>query len=190
MSNDKKDNDNIDKKLNYYFDNYPRILNSKYKIWIILLYLVHLVVTFWQPYIVITFFLGYKNFYYDKLIVLILVAIALHWIFLKNECIISYIEKKMINKNYEAGEFPSLHPGLFYFMNTYLSYNLYDYNKDNNKKVLSAINTYILPPMGVFYLMYRNDFFGNKDLCKLLIITHIVCMIYQFRNDKILNNFS
>ena len=118
--------DDLDKELKIYFDNYPKILNSRNRYFILLLYFFHLIVTFWQPYIVITFFIGYKNSFYDKMVALILVAIALHWIFLKNECIISYIEKKLINKNYEAGTFPSLHPGLFYFMNTYLSYNLYD----------------------------------------------------------------
>ena len=47
---------------------------------------------------------------YDIYYTIYLVLLNLHWILLKNECIISYIEKKIIDKNYVLGSDPYYHP--------------------------------------------------------------------------------
>lgn len=47
---------------------------------------------------------------YDLYYSIYLIIIVLHWLFLKNECIISYLEKKIIDKNYVLGSKPYFHP--------------------------------------------------------------------------------
>lgn len=47
---------------------------------------------------------------YDIYYVIYIQIIILHWICLKNECILSYLEKKLINKNYILGSRPYDHP--------------------------------------------------------------------------------
>ena len=64
--------DDLDKELKIYFDNYPKILNSRNRYFMLLLYFFHLIVTFWQPYIVITFLIGYKKHSQRHLPVLLL----------------------------------------------------------------------------------------------------------------------
>jgi len=44
---------------------------------------------------------------------------TIHWIILKNECIISYIEKKMIDPNYVLGKNPKWLPHYDVFYNDY-----------------------------------------------------------------------
>lgn len=179
----------IKEEVSYYLENYPKIFNSNYKYSLTLLYVLHLIVTFWQPYVVLTLIFNYKNSFYDKLVIGVLLLIAVHWICIKNECILSVIEKKIINKNYELGSYPSLHPGLFYFMSKNNLFNLYDYTENKKKKLITIVNSYVTPPVAVFYLMWRNKFFGNYELCVFLVILHSIVMIYQVKNDKVLNNF-
>jgi hypothetical protein len=47
---------------------------------------------------------------YDKYFMTYLVLTMLHWLILKNECILSYIEKKILDKNYVLGSSPYYHP--------------------------------------------------------------------------------
>ena len=44
----------IKEEVSYYLENYPKIFNSKYKYSLTLLYVLHLIVTFWQPYVILT----------------------------------------------------------------------------------------------------------------------------------------
>lgn len=44
---------------------------------------------------------------------------TVHWGLLKNECIVSYIEKKIINPNYELGENPKWIPHYDIYYNKY-----------------------------------------------------------------------
>jgi hypothetical protein len=47
---------------------------------------------------------------YDIYYSLFVLSQTLHWGFLKNECIVSYIEKKIINPSYELGDKPKWIP--------------------------------------------------------------------------------
>lgn len=46
----------------------------------------------------------------DMVFIAIMCAIYLHWMLFKNECILSYWEKKEIDSSYRLGECPYLHP--------------------------------------------------------------------------------
>lgn len=41
---------------------------------------------------------------YDVLYITLAVVIMTHWLLFKNECILSYIEKKLMDKNYKMGD--------------------------------------------------------------------------------------
>jgi hypothetical protein len=47
---------------------------------------------------------------YDIYYIIYILLIITHWIILNNECVISYIEKKLINKDYILGDQPFEHP--------------------------------------------------------------------------------
>ena len=184
-------NKKLEKEINYYIDNYEVLFKSKYSLLIITLYVIHVIVCFWQPYIIITTLIGYKNKFWDKIITIILFLITFHWLFLKNECFISLIEKKIINTNYKTGSLCALHPGLEYAGKKISSlFNIYKYDTRSSLqiKIKKIVIAYIFPILCVFYLCYRNDFFGNYNLWMSLNIAHIIVMIYQFTQDKIIHN--
>ena len=52
---------------------------------------------------------------YDNIYVLYIFLIVLSWLFLKNECIISYIEKKLLDNTYKLGNLPYIHPYQTYY---------------------------------------------------------------------------
>ena len=52
----------------------------------------------------------FKNNKYDIYYTTYFFLIFIHWLLLNNECILSYIEKKLINNNYTLGDNPYSHP--------------------------------------------------------------------------------
>jgi hypothetical protein len=57
-----------------------------------------------------TYVFIFKTNKYDLYFSIYLFLIFLHWLLLKNECILSYLEKKTIDKNYVLGSKPFEHP--------------------------------------------------------------------------------
>jgi hypothetical protein len=51
-------------------------------------------------------FFNWNNFFLDKLYIISFVSIPFSWVICKDECIISYIIKKIENKNYILGDEP------------------------------------------------------------------------------------
>jgi len=47
---------------------------------------------------------------YDIYYMIYLLIISIHWMFFKNECILSYIEKKSLDFKYKLGDNPYYHP--------------------------------------------------------------------------------
>jgi hypothetical protein len=82
---------------------------------------------------------------------------TLHWAALKNECIVSYIEKKLIDNNYVLGSNPKWIPHYDAFYNDYM-------------KTLKAI--FILG--GLLYVIFRND----NNIIKAICVTAILLWIY------------
>ena len=80
-----------------------------------------------------------------------------HWILLKNECSLSYIEKKLINPNYKLGEDPKWIPHYDTFYNSY-----------------TKISKALLILGGLSYVIYRN----KQKYIKLICILAIVLWIY------------
>jgi hypothetical protein len=88
---------------------------------------------------------------YDVEYMLYLSAIAIHWAILKDECLISYIEKKVINNKYVLGE-------------------------NGDLPFLSLINYENLPIIkfilffSIFNIMYRNMFTKDRNTIIFLFL--------------------
>lgn len=82
---------------------------------------------------------------------------TIHWIALKNECIVSYIEKKIINPGYVLGENTKWIPHYDAFYNETL-------------KTLKAL----LIIGGLSYVMFRND----NNIIRALCVSAILLWIY------------
>jgi hypothetical protein len=106
---------------------------------------------------------------YDIYYTIFLIIIILHWIFLKNECILSYIEKKIIDKNYILGTNPYYHP---YHM-AVSKYFIYLF------EIFKFIN--------IFIVLYRN--FNNKFIFISMLLI-IGFYIFHFIIKLIKNNSS
>lgn len=86
----------------------------------ILLYFIkflHLINEFFM----MTYIYFFRTNKYDLYFTIYIFLIFLHWILLKNECILSYLEKKLIDKDYILGSKPYDHP----FENIFPKYVLY-----------------------------------------------------------------
>lgn len=65
---------------------------------LLLLEIFHIFLDFW-----FMFYIFFFNSFYDIYYAGLIFAQTIHWYLLKNECILSYLEKKMIDPNYELG---------------------------------------------------------------------------------------
>ncbi len=76
---------------------------------------------------------------YDIYFAVFMFFMSIHWVFLKDECILSYLEKKLMDPNYELGSDPKKHVyreylypvvvyaiDLLYLINLYIVYNRND----------------------------------------------------------------
>jgi hypothetical protein len=147
----------------------------------------------------IYFFVFYtKNNKYDYFYLILLYFILLQWTILNNECIVSYVYKKINNNDYVAGsEF--INDDLYIIYGEYrnyihifdilLIYNIYMVFKRNNiKNNIIFIYIYI-------YLFYKLCFYyciNNKLIYKIIIIKIQIIMflfaLYIYTNqDNIYN---
>jgi len=95
--------------------------------------------------------------FFDFYLALILFFQALHWLYLKNECIIGYIEKKIENKNYNLGD-------KFYYV---------PHEKRFYNNLFILLKSFIITSI-VIYLFYR-----NKGITKLLFGIIIIIAFYH-----------
>lgn len=93
----------IDGIINYIDNLIININIQKRKNLAILIRIIHMTFT----YGFIIFYILFAPITFDFYISLILLLQSFHWLFFKCECIFSYIEKKLININYNLGEDPS-----------------------------------------------------------------------------------
>ncbi len=54
---------------------------------------------------------------WDWVFFLVVGGSVLSWIFVKNECAVSLIEKRIIYNNYNVGDRPNEHPSMFMYYN-------------------------------------------------------------------------
>uniref|UniRef100_A0A6C0D393 Uncharacterized protein n=1 Tax=viral metagenome TaxID=1070528 RepID=A0A6C0D393_9ZZZZ len=95
---------------------------------------------------------------YDIYIVVLVSIQCFHWLLLKNECIISCIEKWLINKNYEIGDDISYIPHEDFIY----------YNKD------AVILLHVLQILVFCVIFYRNR---NNSIISCLSVFNITVMV-------------
>jgi hypothetical protein len=122
----------------------------------------HLYIVIWLHYLIEIFYTTYIFIFpkkFDIYFSLFIFIICLHWIIFKNECILSYIEKKIIDPNYILGSTPNnhihinlLHPFIYFLFS-----------------IIIFIN--------ILYVLYRN----NSMSIRFLLLTSIsIFLYYQF----------
>ena len=110
-------------------------------------------------------FFSSKNIFFDKLYVISFISIPFSWIICKDECIISYVMKKIENPNYILGNEPENVKDISdLFINEYQY--IFFYNINTLLRILSIIivnnrttniNYFIFTPMCILYLCYNLD---------------------------------
>jgi hypothetical protein len=106
---------------------------------------------------------------YDIYILLFILLIKIHWFFFKDECILSYIEKKIILDNYNLGDDIYCIPMNYFFNSNFI------YKKESildNPFIASIINSISL---FTFYILYRN--INSKNFNLILVIVLLIIII-------------
>lgn len=105
-----------------------------------------------------------QNTKYDYIYLIFLYFIIIHWIFLKGECILSYLFKKIKNNNYKLG--------------SDFKYDDYYYLFGENKNIILIIKN-ILVFLNIIILYKRNN--SYKCIIIILIILYI-CVKYKYQH--------
>ena len=120
---------------------------------------------------------------YDPIYLVLLYFIIVQWMFLKSECLISYLEKCKIDPNYRMGS-NKLSPGLNYI---FTNFNINVYNKteseSNNDANLDAKLLSLLLIVLFSYITIRY-FKSNKTRFIHIFIYCILIYIYLFKVNQ------
>ena len=102
-----------------------------------------------------------KNTKYDYIYIIFLYFTILHWLFLKGECIFSYLYKKIKNNNYKLGS-------NFKYDEFYYLFGKYKKLILNIKNILVLLNVYIL---------YKR----NKNYRYMIIILIFIILFVKYK---------
>jgi len=109
---------------------------------------------------------------YDWFYFALIVSVFFGWVYNKNECMISLIEKILINCDYEAGQDPVVNPSLF----------IYD-------KTGSLAIKLILPIIfSLNIILVLRDYIQNVHvICFIVLYLYGMTVYYHFHHDLRLN---
>lgn len=117
-----------------------------------------------------------KNVFFDKLYIISFVSIPFSWILCKDECIISYLMKKVENEKYILGNNPEKVDDISNLFATERHYFFF-YNVNNLLRICSVlivnkrttnINDVIMIPTCLFFLSYIYDITCKLNYRKIL----------------------
>lgn len=139
-------------------------------------------------------FIFIKNVIFDKLYIISFISIPFSWVIFKNECIISYISKKIENPHYKLGNDPANVKDISNFFTNENQYLLF-YNVNNLFRIFSVIivnerttkiNYFICIPTFILYLLYNYDITYKLNYVKkifpyfqILLCTYLLIMLYK-----------
>lgn len=111
---------------------------------------------------------------YDIYILLFILLIKIHWFFLKGECLISYIEKKIVLDNYKLGD------DLYCIPINYLLNLNYIYKKEKifDNPIIKSIYNNIL----IFYILYKN--INSTNFNEMFIIVLLIIIISGYWDNQ------
>lgn len=114
-----------------------------------------------------------SNYFWDKYYLISSVCIPISWLFFKDECIISYIVKKIENPKYKLGDRPNdiKDIAIFFTNNNYLYFSIFNsilrvisFTIANNRSF--NISYYLIIPINIMYFFYSNDINFKLNLRK------------------------
>jgi hypothetical protein len=125
----------------------------------------HILVTFYYLYPLIFS----KNYFWDKIYLIIVLIVVLNWTVLKGECLLSYIWKKYKDKNYEMGS------------------NTLDIN--DIKSILSFFDEKFVTGIFALFMLFIILLFGytanrSKIISFKIIILFIISGIYVLLRER------
>jgi hypothetical protein len=130
-------------------------------------------------------FVTKKNKLFDKLYIFIVISIPLSWILFKDECIISYLIKKIEKPNYILGTDSGKAEDLIALFKNKNHYFIFDFIV----KMLSTfslfiandrtahISYFILLPSLIMYIFYNN--FNQLPYFKLILCSLLLTTLYK-----------
>jgi len=141
--------------------------------------------------------LPYKNKLLDKMYMINFAIIPLSWIIFKDECLVSYLTKKLKNKNYRLGEDPNDVSDISDFFNNENEYKIFN-NVKNILRIYSIIiinnrttkidNKIIIPAL-ILYLIYTYDISCNLNYRKkfypyfqIILSYYLLLLMYKTIN--------
>ena len=118
-----------------------------------------------------SFLLIFFDFFYIKMFVLLFIFIApISWYFLKNECWVCLIIKKLMNPKYTIGELPLLCPDLTYYEEKFY--------KTKKKKRQSWKWLYLI---GFTYILLITKF---NNITRFVLLISYIFFWYNAYNNK------
>jgi hypothetical protein len=105
-----------------------------------------------------------QNTKYDYIYIISLYFIVIHWLFIKGECILSYLYKKIKNNNYKLG--------------TDFKYDDYYYLFGENKNIILNIKNALIF-LNIIILYNRNN--SYKWIIIFFIILYL-CIKYKYQH--------
>jgi len=129
-----------------------------------------------------------KNSFLDKLYIISFVSIPFSWILCKDECIISYIMKKVENKHYILGNQPENVKDVSNLFTNEQQYLIF-YNVNNILRIVSVIivnkrttniNDVTIIPTCMLYLVYNYDITYKFNYRKLLYPYFQIILCFYF----------
>lgn len=105
-----------------------------------------------------------KSNHYDYVYFGVVILVIISWLTIKQECIISYLEKKLMNSEYQCGEDPTYHPSL----------TLHIQNSLMQMIILTIMITLMIINLSIMMKIYR----VNKIIVCLFLVFSIAITIY------------
>lgn len=126
----------------------------------------------WIPKIIRLLYIN--NTKYDIYLLLFMLLIKIHWFFLKDECILSYIEKKLVLDNYKLGDDIYCIPIDYFFNINYI------YKKESifDNPIINTIFNSIFS----LYILYKN--INSTNFILIFIIVLLLIIVTWYWNNK------
>ena len=111
---------------------------------------------------------------YDFVYLIFLYLIILQWIIFKNECLVNYLEKTKIDREYKLGT-NILSPGINYILS---NFNISIYNQTENNFYKEERHNLIVPILTFLLFSYVAMRYFNKNTTKFIYIFIYAILVY------------
>lgn len=111
---------------------------------------------------------------YDFVYLIFLYLVILQWIIFKNECLVNYLEKTKIDREYKLGT-NILSPGINYILS---NFNISIYNQTENNFYKEERHNLVVPILTFLLFSYVAIRYFNKNTTKFIYIFIYALLVY------------